>query len=145
VRDASARGVVIAAGNPQLRAAAEDLARHRTGAGVTVLPSDHEAQVIAAVAAGALATPGEPLEAVMRAAVERCAVTTSSPDAIDEDLEPLLTPETEVVTIVLARGVPTSVADSAKLAVATVCRSADVNIYQGGHVLPGVLIGVEGS
>lgn len=143
VRDASGRGVVIAAGNPQLRAAAVELSRHRSGAGITVLPSDHEAQVIAAVAAGALATPGEPLEQVMRAAVDRCAVTSSSPDAIGEDLEPLLTPDTQVVTVVLARGVPSSVADSIKLAVATVCRSADVNIYQGGHVLPGVLIGVE--
>ena len=143
VREASGRGVVIAAGNAQLRAAAVQLARHRTGTGVTVLPCAHEAQVIAAVAAGALVTPGEPLEAVMRAAVARCTVASSSPDALDDDVDRLLAKDVEIVTLVLARGVPLAVADSVRISAATVCRAADINVYQGGHVSPGILVGVE--
>ncbi|MCB2411820.1 hypothetical protein LGT39_03015, partial [Demequina sp. TTPB684] len=95
------------------------------------------------VAAGAMATPGEPLAEVMREAVERCEVARSSPDAIDDDADRLLRPDTEVVTVILARGVPDATADAVRLSAAAICPQADVNVYQGGHVEPGVLIGVE--
>lgn len=143
VREASSFGVVIAAGNEQLRATAEELASRKAAGRVTVLPAQHEAHVIAAVAAGAMVTPGEPLAEVMHGAVTRCDVVSSSPDAIDDDVDRLLRPNTEVVTVILARGVPDATADSVRLSAATVCPQADVNVYQGGHVLPGVLVGVE--
>lgn len=143
VRDASGRGVVIVAGNPALRAVADALARHKSGRGVVVLPAEHEAQVIAAIAAGALVTPGEPLADVMRAAVAKCAVTSSSPDALDDDVDRMLTPDTLVVSLILARGIPVSVADSVRLSAVGICPAADVQVYQGGHGSPGILIGVE--
>ncbi|HZJ39735.1 MAG TPA: hypothetical protein VFD20_02135, partial [Demequina sp.] len=143
VREASSHGVVIAAGNQQLRAAAEELAGRKGVGPVVVLPAQHEAQLIAAIAAGATVTPGEPLAAVMRDAVLRCDVASSSPDAIDDDAGRLLSPDVEVVTVVLARGVSDATADSVRLSAAAICPHADVNVYQGGHVTPGVLIGVE--
>ncbi len=145
VRDAWGRGngVVIAAGNVPLRNVAERIVQRKPTAGVTVLPAEHEAQVIAAVAAGAMATPGEPLAAVMREAVERCKTAATSVDAIDDDVDRLLTPDAEIITVILARGVPESVADSVRLSAAAVCPAADVVVYQGGHGEPGVLVGVE--
>lgn len=144
VRDASGRGVVIVAGNPELRLAARGLADRSARATMTVLDADHEAQVIAAVAAGATVTPGEPLVDVMRAAIAQCRVAASSPDAIDEDTDRLLGPGAEVVTVILGRGVPDAVADAVRLSAAAVSPTADVNVYQGGQVEPAVLLGVEG-
>jgi len=143
VREASSHGIVIAAGNQQLQAAAEELAGRKGVGHVVVLPARHEAHVIAAIAAGAIVTPGEPLADVMRDAVLRCDVASSSPDAIDDDADRLLSPDVEVVTVVLARGVSDATADSVRLSAAAICPQADVNVYQGGHVAPGVLIGVE--
>jgi dihydroxyacetone kinase-like predicted kinase len=145
VRQASSRGVVIAAGNQQLRGAADELARRKGVGQVVVLPAQHEAQVIAAIAAGATVTPGEPLAQVMCDAVLRCHVADSSPDAIDDDADRLLSPDTDVITVVLARGIPTATADSVKLSAAAVCPQADVNVYQGGQGSPAVLLGVERS
>jgi hypothetical protein len=145
VRDATGRGVVIAAGNPQLRAAAVGLANHRSGVGVTVLPAEHEAQVIAAVAAGAIVTPGEPLEVVMRAAVALCDVASSSSATLAADVDRLLRADVEVITLVLGNDAPSAVADVVRQRAANVCPSADIAIYQGGHGSPDVLIGVERS
>ena len=145
VRDATGRGVVIAAGNPQLRAAAVGLANHRSGVGVTVLPAEHEAQVIAAVAAGAIVTPGEPLEAVMRAAVALCDVASSSSATLVADVDRLLRADVEVITLVLGNDAPSAVADVVRQRAAKVCPSADIAVYQGGHGKPDVLIGVERS
>ena len=143
VRDASGRGVVVVAGNPALRAVADSLARHSSGRGVVVVPAEHEAQVIAAVAAGALVTPGEPLAEVMRAAVAKCSVASSSSDALDDDVDRLVTADTVVVSLILARGVPSSVTERVRLSVAGVCPTADVQVYQGDHGSPGILVGVE--
>ncbi len=145
VRDATGRGVVIAAGNAQLRAAAIGLANHRSGVGVTVLPAEHEAQVIAAVAAGAIVTPGEPLEAVMRAAVEHCDVASSSAATLADDVSRLLSADVEVITLVLGVDAPSAVVGFVRKRAAKVCPSADIAVYQGGHGLPDVLIGVEKS
>lgn len=143
VRDATGRGVVIVAGNPQLRAAAVGLATHRSGMGVTVLPAEHEAQVIAAVAAGALVTPGEPLEAVMRAAVEHCDVASSTFATLSENVARLLSADVEVITLVLGSDAPSALVDVVRRRAATVCPSADIAIYQGRHGFPDVLMGVE--
>jgi hypothetical protein len=145
VRDATGRGVVIAAGNPQLRAAAVGLANHRSGVGVTVLPAEHEAQVIAAVAAGAIVTPGEPLEAVMRAAVAQCDVASSTAATLADDVAQLLRSDVEVITLVLGDEAPATLVDIVRRRAAKVCPSADIAIYQGGHGHPDVLIGVERS
>ncbi len=145
VRDATGRGVVIAAGNSQLRAAAVGLASHRSGVGVRVLPAEHEAQVIAAVAAGAIVTPGEPLEAVMRAAVKNCEVASSTAASLVDDVSRLLSADVEVVTLILGANAPASVVGVVKRRAAKVCPSADIAIYQGGHGVPDVLIGVERS
>ncbi len=145
VRDATDRGVVIVAGNPQLRAAAVGLANHRSGVGVTVLPAEHEAQVIAAVAAGAIVTPGEPLEAVMRAAVELCDVASSASATIVDDVGRLLRPDVEVITLIVGNDAPSAVVDVVRRLAANVCPSADIAVYQGGHGNPDVLIGVERS
>lgn len=145
VRDATGRGVVIAAGNSQLQAAAMGLASHRTGAGVTVLPAEHEAQVIAAVAAGAIVTPGEPLEAVMRAAVMHCDVASSTSATLAADVSGLLSADVEVITLVLGVDAPSTVADVVRRRAAKVCPAADITVYQGGHRTPDVLIGVERS
>ena len=145
VRDATGRGVVIAAGNPQLRAAAVGLANHRSGVGVMVLPAEHEAQVIAAVAAGATVTPGEPLEAVMRAAVAQCDVASSTAATLADDVAQLLRSNVEVITLVLGDDAPSALVDVVRRRAAKVCPSADISIYQGGHGHPDVLIGVERS
>jgi len=145
VRDATGRGVVIAAGNTRLRAAAVGLANHRSGVGVTVLPAEHEAQVIAAVAAGAIVTPGEPLETVMRAAVEHCDVASSTAASLADDVARLLSADVEVVSLILGVDAPLSVVGVVRRRAAKVCPSADISIYQGGHELPDVLIGVERS
>ena len=145
VRDATSARVVIVAGNGPLRTAAEELAARKPRAGITVLPSDHEAQVIAAVAAGSMATPGEDLVALMGEAVARCRTASSSPDSLDDDVDLLLTPEVEVITLVLASGVPEAVVDAVRLSAAAVCPAADIVVYRGGHTSPGILIGVEES
>lgn len=143
VRDATPSRVVIAAGNAPLRSAAEELAARKPRAGITVLPSEHEAHVIAAVAAGAMATPGEDLVGIMRDAVDKCQTASSSPDALDDDVDRLLSPEAEVITLILAVGVPAATVDTVRLSAAATCPAADIVVYQGGHVSPGVLIGVE--
>ena len=145
VRDTTSARVVIAAGNPALRAAADELAARKPHTGITVLPAQHEAHVIAAVAAGALATPGEDLVAVMGQAVAACQVASSTPDALDDDVDRLLGPDVEMVTVVLARGVPDSAVESVRLSAAAVCPAADVVVYRGGHGSPAILIGVERS
>lgn len=145
VRDATSARVVIAAGNGPLRTAAEELAARKPRAGITVVPSDHEAQVIAAVAAGSMATPGEDVVALMRDAVERCRTASSSPDSLDDDVDRLLTARVDVITLVLATGVPEGVVDAVRLSAAAVCPAADIVVYRGGHVSPGILIGVEES
>ncbi len=145
VRDATGKGVVIVAGNPQLRVAAVGLANHRSGVGVTVLPAQHEAQVIAAVAAGTLVTPGEPLADVMRASVAQCEVASSSASTFAVDVKRLLSADVEVITLVLGVNAPPALVDIVKRHAKKVCPSADISVYQGGHGVPDVLMGVERS
>ena len=143
VKDASGRAAVVAAGHPALRAAALTFADKRRKPALTVLECAHEAQVVAAVAASALVTPGQNLADHMAAAVAATTVGSSSGDALDDDVDRLLSASTEVVTLVLAGGVNPAIADAVRLSARTVAPLADVNVYLGGHSEPAVLIGVE--
>jgi len=143
VKDASGTEAVIVAGHPALRAAAGELARKRRKPALTVLDAQHEAHVVAAVAAAALTTPGQDLAGEMATAVAATTAGDSTSDALDADVDRMIDADTEIVTLVLASGVPDSVADSVRLSVHGVAPYADVNVYQGGHSEPAVIIGVE--
>ncbi|WP_062079130.1 DAK2 domain-containing protein [Demequina globuliformis] len=146
VKDASGTHAVVVAGHPHLRAAAVELAhKRRKEPSLTVLEAEHEAHVVAAVAAAALTTPGQDLAEEMRAAVARTSVTASTGDALDQDVDALVTAQTEVVSLILAAGVPEAVAEKARTSVPAVARAADVNVYRGGHAHPPVWIGVEST
>lgn len=145
VRDASDRGVVVVAGNEPLRRVAKELSAKKALAHVRVLDAAHEAQVVAAVAAGALATPGEPLAEVMAGAVACCEVGQSTADGAPAAVGALLDERAEVVTLVLG---DTLAPDAPAVAavrdvVSRRAPAADVQVYQGRQRSPQVLIGVE--
>ncbi|WP_084130124.1 DAK2 domain-containing protein [Demequina sp. NBRC 110055] len=143
VQDASSHHAVVVAGDPQLRAAARELAQRRRHPALTVLDADHDGQVIAAVAAAALLTPGQDLAEEMADAVARTRVARSTGDALDQDVDAMVTDQTEVVSLILATGVPDAVADVVQMSVRAAAPSADVTVYHGGQSSPAVLIGVE--
>ncbi|WP_084105369.1 DAK2 domain-containing protein [Demequina sp. NBRC 110056] len=143
VKDASGTAAVVVAGHPALRAAALELARKRRKPVLTVLDAQHEAQVVAAVAAAALTTPGQDLAEQMAAAAADTVVGQSTGDALDEDVDRMIDPRTEIVTLILAAGVPDAVADAVRLSVHGTSPQADVNVYRGQQAAPAVLIGVE--
>lgn len=145
VKDASGAAAVVVAGHPVLRAAAEELSRKKRKPALTVLEAEHEAHVVAAVAAAALVTPGQDLAAEMAAAVAATTVGQSTGDALDDDVDRLVGPTTEVVSLILAAGMPEGVTDAARMSVRTAAPDADVNVYRGQQAHPGVLIGVEHS
>src|SRR5690606_38965587 len=127
---ASGTRAVVVAGDPELRAAAARLAEGTTKPEVQVLRVQHEAQMVAAVAASALATHGEDLADAMAEAAEACVAATSTGDALDEDVDRLLTPDTELVTLILPEGMSTSVGDSVRLSAAAICPQAEVQVYE---------------
>lgn len=143
VKDASGTAAVVVAGHPSLRAAALALAERKRRPALTVLPAEHEAQVIAAVAAAALMGPGGDVVVAMREAVASTQGGASSKDALDHDVDAMVTRDTEVVTLIVAAGVPEAVTDAVRLSVPGIAPHADVNVYRGGHTAPAVLIGVE--
>ncbi|WP_084073689.1 DAK2 domain-containing protein [Demequina sp. NBRC 110052] len=143
VKDASGVSAVVVAGNPQLKAVAQAVATRRRSWRMTVIDAAHEAQLISAVAAAALATPGEDLHALMQDAVRRTRTASTSVDALDDDLDRLVDLDSDVVTLILARGVPESIGDSVRASVAAAAPYADVHVYEGEHGEPGILIGVE--
>lgn len=145
VRDASGAEAIVVAGDPALLGAARALAQRRGRPRLVVIEASHEAHVVAAVAASALATPGEDVAALMAEAVAATAVGESTGDALDEDLDRLVDRDAEVVTLVLARGVDHSVGDHARISVRGRAPDADVAIYEGGQAWPPILIGVESS
>ena len=143
VKDASGVSAVVVAGHPALRAAAEALAHKRRKPALTVLDAQHEAHVIAAVAAAALVTPGQDLATEMADAVARTAVGQSTGDAVDDDVDRMIDQATEVVSLVLGAGVPDAIADAVRLSVRGTAPRADVNVYRGEQSTPPVIIGVE--
>lgn len=143
VRDASGSAAVVVAGDPELRAAAARLAEGRTAPTVEVLRVQHEAQLVAAVAASVFVSDPAALTDAMAAAAEACAAITTTADALDDDVDALLSPETELVTVIVPEGMSTSVADSVRLSAAAMCPEADVVVHEGRHTHGGIFIGVE--
>jgi hypothetical protein len=143
VKDASQTSTVVVAGSAHLRAAAHALAAKRRKPRLVVLDAHHEAHVVAAVAAAALVTPGQDLAEEMADAVAATQVAESSFDALDEDLDRMVTRDTEVVTLILAAGKSPTATVSARVSVRAIAPAADINVYEGGHAAPGILIGVE--
>jgi len=145
LRDAVGSAGVAVAGDATLLAAARKLAAKRRGPQLTVLDAAHEAHVVAAIAASALATPGEEVALRMAAAVAATSVIDTSPEDLDEDVDQLLTPRTEVVTVILGRGVDPAVADRVRLSVAATSPAADVAVYEGNQLSPAIAVGVENA
>ncbi|WP_156157615.1 DAK2 domain-containing protein [Demequina pelophila] len=143
VRDASGAEAIVVAGTPELLAAARALADRRGRPRLVVVDAAHEAQVIAAIAASALATPGEDVVGLMTDAVERTAVAQSTGDALDDDLDRMVDGSTEVVTLILARGIDDSVGEAARASLEARAPGADVVIYEGRQSWPPLLVGVE--
>lgn len=143
VKDASGVSAVVVAGHPALRAAAQALAHKRRKPALTVLDAQHEAHVIAAVAAAAVVTPGQDLASEMAAAIAATAVGQSTGDALDDDVDRMIDGSTEVVSLVLGAGVPEAIADAVRLSVHGTAPLADVNVYRGEQASPPVIIGVE--
>ena len=69
LRDAVGAAGVVVAGDTTLLAAARKLEAKRRGPRITVLDAAHEAHVVAAIAASAIATPGESVAARMAQAI----------------------------------------------------------------------------
>jgi dihydroxyacetone kinase-like predicted kinase len=145
VRDASGTAAVVVAGDPELRAAAARLAEGRTSPTVEVLRVQHEAQLVAAVAASAFVTDPAALAEAMADAAEACIAVTTTADALDDDVDRLLSSRTELVTVILPEGTSASVADSVRLSAAAICPEADVIVHEGRHTEGGIFIGVESS
>ena len=145
VRDASGARAVVVAGDPALRAAATALATRKKGPEIQVVDANHEAHVVAAVSAAAVAGPDDDLFQAMSHAVASTVTAASTADALDEDVDRLLTPDTELVTLILPEGMSPSVADAVILSAAATAPLAQVTIYQGRHGSPVIFIGVERS
>ncbi|WP_296667194.1 DAK2 domain-containing protein [Demequina sp.] len=145
VRDASGAEAIVVAGDPALLGVARALADKRGKPRLVVIDAAHEAHVVAAVAASALATPGEDVGALMAAAVASTHVGESTGDALDDDLDRLVGADTEMVTLVLARGIDDSIAETARISVAARAPDADIAVYEGGQEWPPILIGVESA
>ena len=145
VRDASGARAVVVAGDPALRAAATALATRKKGPEIHVVDANHEAHVVAAVSAAAVAGPDDDLFQAMSHAVASTVTAASTADALDEDVDRLLTPDTELVTLILPEGMSPSVADAVILSAAATAPLAQVTIYQGRHGSPVIFIGSERS
>ena len=100
-----------------------------------MLDASHEAHVVAAVAAAALVTPGEAVAARMAQAIKAThGHWTRRPDDLDDDVDRLLSPRTEVVTVIVGRGVDPAVADAVRMSVASAAPGADVDVYEGNQL-----------
>lgn len=145
ITDASGRHAIVVAGSPALRAAAQALSRRKKGPTLEVLPAVHEAHVVSAVAAATVATPGEDLGTVMREAIERTAVTQSTLDALDADLDAWVNSRTESVTLIVGQGVSPVATMTARTSVRALAPDADIVVIEGGQSSPPILVGVEGQ
>lgn len=143
VRDASGASAIVVAGDPSLRGAAVALASRKKSPQIHVVEAQHEAHVVAAVSAAVMAGPHDDLLHAMSQAVAATVTAASTADALDEDVDRLLTPDTEVVTLILPQGMSPSVGDAVTLSAAAVAPEANVAIYQGRHGSPVIFIGVE--
>jgi len=145
IRDAVGIAGVVVAGDPTLLAAAKRVASKRRGPKLTVLDTAHEAHVVAAVAAASLATPGESVADRMADAVARTTILDTTPADLDADVDQLLRPTTEVVTVIVGRGVDPAVAERVRMSVADIAPEADVVVFDGDQVSPAIAVGVENA
>jgi uncharacterized protein len=145
LRDSVGDSGVVVAGDSILLAAARKLAAKRRGPRIVVLDAAHEAHVVAAVAAAALATPGESSVDAMAAAVRNTVVVDSTEHGLATDLAGLVGSRTEVVTVIVGRGVNPAVADAVRIAVAAAAPGADFAVYEGNQLSPDIAVGVENS
>jgi len=136
---------VVVAGDTTLLGAARKLAAKRRGPRITVLDASHEAHVVAAIAASALATPGESVAARMAQAISDTIVIDTTAGDLDEDVDELLSSRTEVVTVIVGRGVDPAVADRVRMSVASAAPGADVAVYEGNQLSPAIAVGVENA
>lgn len=145
LEDAGTDRVIVVAGAPPLRDSVASLAEDAREPSIVVLDASSEPQVLAALIAAALVSPGEDAEVAMRAAVSRCVSTRAGVDAIAEDLGELIGPDTEVATIILGDGVPRGLATAAVETLSRTTPEVDVQVYEGGQAVPAVIIGVEST
>lgn len=145
LRDAVGSAGVVVAGDPTLLAAARKLEAKRRGPRITVLDAAHEAHVVAAIAASALATPGESAADLMADAIRNTVVVDSTEDDLGDDVASLISSRTEVVTVILGRGVDPAVANRVRMAVSAVAPGADFAVYEGNQSSPDIAVGVESS
>jgi len=145
LRDAVGEAGVVVAGDTTLLGAARKLAAKRRGPRITVLDASHEAHVVAAIAASALATPGESVAARMAQAISDTIVIDTTAGDLDEDVDELLSSRTEVVTVIVGRGVDPAVADRVRMSVASAAPGADVAVYEGNQLSPAIAVGVENA
>ncbi len=145
LRDAVGEAGVVVAGDTTLLGAARKLQAKRRGPRITVLDASHEAHVVAAIAASALVTPGESVAARMAQAIKNTTVLDTTPGDLDDDVDQMLSPRTEVVTVIVGRGVDPAVADRVRLSVASAAPGADVAVYEGNQLTPAIAVGVENA
>lgn len=145
VRGASEDRVILVAGTPELAAAAREAAQRNGGPAVDLVDSQTEPQLVAAVAAIALVSPGDDVLAAMRAAAESTVAAESTTNTIAADLERLLTPESEVAVVILGDGVPPNTADGVAERLGELAPDVEVQVFWGGQTHPAVIVGVEAT
>jgi len=145
LRDAVGEAGVVVAGDTTLLGAARRLAAKRRGPRITVLDASHEAHVVAAIAASALVTPGESVVDRMAQAIAATQVLDTTAGDLDDDVDQLLSSRTEVVTVIVGRGIDSAVADQVRLSAAAAAPGADVAVYEGNQIAPAIAVGVENS
>lgn len=143
--DAGTDRVIVAAGAPALADAIRTLATDDREPSIVMLDAASEPQVLSALIAAALVSPGEDAEKAMADAVARCTSARARVDAIAEDLVEMITPDTEVATIILGDGVPKEFATTAIETLSASAPGIDVQVYEGGQAVPAVIIGVESA
>lgn len=145
VRDAATGRVLVVAGAPALESAARALATHGSDAEIVVIDAGSEPQVIAALAASALVPKGDDPVPAMTRAVAATRSGHATPESAADVLAELVSPDAEVVTVILGAGLPASAADEAVARVAAMAPDADVQVFLGGQCAPPVIVGVETS
>lgn len=144
VRDASGTQAVVVTGEKLLHEAVTRLAGKRRGPEIEVLEVAHEAHLVATVSAAALAD-GDPV-AAMREAAQACRTATAADLAgLDGALASIVSPEAEIVTVVLPLDAGEGAEQTVREAVARLAPEAEAVVYQGGHASATVYAAVEGA
>ncbi len=145
VQDASDTRAVIAAGAPRLAAAMRGLPVSPELPALEFVDATTEAELVSAVAAAAMAGEVADLATPMRAAVARTRTATSTPDALADDLERIVRKDTELVTVILGRGISRRVTEGAIARLAMTAPHVEVQVFEGRQATPPVILGAEAS